>query len=186
MSTSEGPSSSSNEQAFYLEQPQILTEVLDNSALDVRTVMIPDPADWIPMLAVQHRMAQRDIQHLYQLSGEELERSEPLNREIERNYDAIYDATHYLFETYKANREIAHEWLCTRLIFFASAAQAFSQDVWAEISPNNNDDSQDIIIQTMITTRRNDAIAFLQTADSERQRKQATYLRKLKDWTVGK
>jgi hypothetical protein len=100
MSTSEASSSSSNEQTFYLEQPRTLAEVLDNSTLDDRTVMIPDPADWIPMLAVQHRMAQRDIQQLYQLRGEEFDRSESRNREIERNYNAIYDATLHVFETY--------------------------------------------------------------------------------------
>jgi hypothetical protein len=100
----------------------MLAEVLDNSALDDRTVMILDPADWIPMLAEQHRMAQRDIQQLYQLRGEEFDRSESRNREIERNYNAIYDATFPVFETYQSNREVTHEWLRTRLIFFASAA----------------------------------------------------------------
>jgi hypothetical protein len=137
------------------------------------------------MLAVQHRMAQRDIQQLYQLNGEEFDRSEPRNKEIERNYNAIYDATHYVFETFQSNREISHEWLRTRLIFFANAAQAFSQDVWAEIS-QNSDDSQDITIQALMTTRTNDAIAFLQTADSERQREQAIHRRNLKNWTAEK
>jgi hypothetical protein len=153
--------------------------------MEFRTVMISDPADWIPMLAVQHRMAQRDIQHLYQLN-EEFDRNEPRNREIERNYNAIYDATHYVFETYQSNREIAHEWLRTRLMFFARAAQAFSQDIWAEISQNNSDESPDNTIQSLMTTRTNDAIAFLQTADSERQREQAIYRRNLKVWTAGK
>jgi hypothetical protein len=186
MSTSEASSSSSNEQTLYLEQPRTLAEVLDNSTLDDRTVMIPDPADWIPMLAVQHRMAQRDIQQLYQLRGEEFDRSEPRNREIERNYNAIYDVTLHVFETYQSNREVTHEWLRTRLIFFASAAQAFSQDIWAEISQNNSDDSQGITIQALMSTRTNDAIAFLQTADCERQREQALYHRSLKNWTAGK
>lgn len=51
MSTTEGSYSSEEEQKICLTKPRALLEVLNNSVFNSSTVMIRDPADWIPMLA---------------------------------------------------------------------------------------------------------------------------------------
>jgi len=86
-----------------------LTEFIQNSNINKEAIEIQDLAGWIPLLAAQHRVSQRDICQLYQLYGDEFVRNEPRNRETEQNYATLYDGTYYLYETFKAQHEITWE-----------------------------------------------------------------------------
>jgi len=177
-----GPSTSSNVDILRLQYPRTMSNVIDDCTPDDTTVEIRHPAGWIRLMATQHRTAQRDLRQLHQACGGQFNRNDSKIKEIERNYNALYEGTRYLFERYQADREVAHSWLRTELSSIASAAQAFTHDVWEMIRAKNTEDFQNWAIQAIATSRLHDAIVFLETADRERQKEQALYRQNQGNW----
>jgi len=177
-----GPSASSNVDILRLQYPRSMSNVIDDCTPDDTTVEIRHPAGWIRLMATQHRTAQRDLRQLHQACGGQFNRNDSRIKEIERNYNALYEGTRYLFERYQADRGVAHSWLRTELSSVASAAQAFTHDVWEMIQAKNNEGLQNWAVQAIATSRLHDAIVFLETADRERQKEQALYRQNQGNW----
>jgi hypothetical protein len=124
MSANEG--GSSNVTMLRLEYPQTVSEVIQFVEPRLDTVEIPDPPGWLRQLAYQHEQAKRDLQHLYELSGNQLDRNDHRILQIVRNYATIYNGLRYLYEQGKNDSGASHEWLQTELAHTAQAAQSFT------------------------------------------------------------
>jgi hypothetical protein len=81
MSTNGG--GSSNVTMLRLEYPQTVSEVIQFVEPRLDTVEIRDPPSWLRQLVYQHEQAKRDLQHLYELSGNQLGRDDYRIRAIE-------------------------------------------------------------------------------------------------------
>jgi hypothetical protein len=124
MSTNGG--GSSNVTMLRLEYPQTVSEVIQFVEPRLDTVEIRDPPSWLRQLVYQHEQAKRDLQHLYELSGNQLDRDDHRIRAIERSYATIYHGLQYLYEQGKNDTGASHEWLQTELAHTAQAAQCFT------------------------------------------------------------
>jgi hypothetical protein len=87
MSTNGG--GSSNVSMLQLEYPQTVSEVIQFIEPRLDTVEIREPPGWLRLLVHQHEQAKRDLQNLYELSGNQLDRNYHRIRAIERNYANI-------------------------------------------------------------------------------------------------
>jgi hypothetical protein len=171
MSANEG--GSSNVTMLRLEYPQTVSEVIQFVEPRLDTVEISDPPGWLRQLAYQHEHAKRDLQHLYELSGNQLDRNNHRIRAIVRNYATIYNGLRYLYEQGKNDSAASHEWLQTELAHTAQAAQSFTQDVWKAIANLTTEASERLQVQQLQLARNNDVIAFLHAAGAHRDQEVA-------------
>jgi hypothetical protein len=106
---------SSNITMMRLEYPQTVSEVIQFVEPRLDTVEIRDPPGWLRQLVYQHEQAKCDLQHLYELSGNQLDCNDHCIRTIERNYATMYHGLQYLYEQAKNDTGASHEWLQTEL-----------------------------------------------------------------------
>jgi hypothetical protein len=172
MSTNGG--GSSNVTMLRLEYPQTVSEVIQFVEPRLDTVEIRDPPSWLRQLVYQHEQAKRDLQHLYELSGNQLDRDDHRIRAIERSYATIYHGLQYLYEQGKNDTGASHEWLQTELAHTAQAAQCFTQDVWKAITNLTTEAGDRLQAQQLQLARNNDVIAFLHAAGAHRDQEVAT------------
>jgi len=69
---------------------------------------------------------------------------------------------------------VSHEWMQTELMLVANAPQQFTVEVWQVILTRNDKADQQAMYQTIQTTHINDALAFLQMADLQRNQEKTT------------
>jgi hypothetical protein len=124
----------SNVTMLRLEHPQTVSEVIQYVEPRLDTVEIHEPPGWLRQLVYQHEQAKRDLQHLFELNGNHLDRNDHRIRAIERNYATIYHRLQYLYEQVKHDTGASYEWLQTELAHIAQAAQCFTQDIWKAIT----------------------------------------------------
>ena len=70
----------------------------------------------------------------------------------------------------------------TELMAAANASQQFTVEVWQAILTRNKEAGQQAMYQAIQITRINDALAFLQMADLQRNQEQAIFRRNLSEW----
>jgi len=70
----------------------------------------------------------------------------------------------------------------TELMAAANTSQQFTVEVWQAILTRNEEAGQQAMYQAMQITRINDALAFLQTVDLQRNQEQAIFRRHLSEW----
>jgi hypothetical protein len=184
MAPSSKPTPSSNVDMLRLEYPRSLDDVTHDRMIENDTVEIKNPADWARMMINYHHQAQRDLRTLYEACGKQFTRDDYRLRQIEHNYEALFEGCKYLYETQATQTAIGQEWLRTELRAIAGAAQAFSSDVWAVLNEKATDDSQRAAAQAQAIIRMNDALMFLQTADEQRLKEQAQYRSNLETWAT--
>ena len=172
MSTNGG--GSSNVTMLRMEYPQTVSEVIQFVEPRLDTVEIRDPPGWLRQLVYQHEQAKHDLQHLYELSGNQLDCNDHRIRAIERNYATIYHGLQYLYEQGKNDTGASHEWLQTELAHTAHAAQCFTQDVWKAITNLTTEAGERLQAQQLQLARNNDVIAFLHAAGAHRDQEVAT------------
>ena len=180
MSASGAASSTVNQ--LHLEHPRSAEDIYNDTYPDNDSVDIQEPACWLRQLVHQHRQAQTDLQRLRQICGGEYDRSDRRIRSIERNYESIFQSVRYIYEQAKADIGASHEWMQTELMAAANASQQFTVEVWQAILTRNEEAGQQAMYQAMQITRINDALAFLQTADLQRNQEQAIFRRNLSEW----
>jgi hypothetical protein len=173
---------SSTVNLLRLEHPRSANDVYNDTYPNNDSVEIHEPASWLRQLAHQHRLAQADLQRFRQICGGEFDRNERHIRSIERSYETLLQGVRYIYEQSQADREISPEWIQTELMAAANASQQFTMQVWQGILTRNEEAGQQAIYQAMQTTRINDALSFLQTADLQRNQEQAIFHRRLTEW----
>ena len=70
----------------------------------------------------------------------------------------------------------------TELMAAANASQQFTVEVWQAILTHNEEAGQQVMYQAIRINRINDALAFLQTADLQRNHEQAIFRQNLSEW----
>jgi hypothetical protein len=173
MSTCEN--GSSNVTMLRLEYPKTVGEVIQYAEPRLDTIEIREPPGWLRQLVYQHEQAKRDLQHLYELSGNQLDRNDHRIRAIERNNATIYNGLQYLYEQGRNDIGASHEWLQTELAHTAQAAQCFTQDFWKVITTLTTEAEERQQIQQLQLTRNNDVLAFLHAAGAHRDQEVATF-----------
>jgi hypothetical protein len=173
---------SSTVNLLRLEHPRSATDVYNDTYPNNDSVEIHEPASWLRQLAHQHQLAQADLQRFHQICGGEFDRNDRQIRSIERSYELLFQGIQYVYEQTKADGEISPEWRQTELMAVANASQQFTMQVWQGILTRNEEPAQQPIYQAMQTTRINDALSFLQTADLQRNQEQAIFHRRLTEW----
>jgi len=94
---------------------------------------------------------------------------------IEWNYQLLTQALEYVYKTAEANTTVSHEWMQTKLMRTASAAQKFTADIWTAITARNKDQEEKEGHQVTRIIRLNDTLQFLQVTDRKRAEEQQTW-----------
>lgn len=178
--SSEG-NGTSNVTMMRLEYPQTSNEIVQLAAPRLDTIEIRDPPAWLRQLVYQHEQAKRDLQRLYELSGNRLDENNPRIRAIEQNYTTIYRGLQYLYEQGKKDSGASREWVQTELAHTAYAAQCFTEDVWNAILTLTTDPGERQHIQQLQRARNSDVIAFLHSAGTQRDQELANLPRVVND-----
>jgi len=173
MSASGAASSTVNQ--LHLEHPRSAEDIYNDTYPDNDSVEIQEHACWLRQLVHQHRQAQTNLKCLRQICGGEYDRTDRRIRSIGRNYESLFQSVWYIYEQAKADIGASHEWMQTELMAAANASQQFTVEVWQAILTRNEEAGQQAMYQAMQITRINDALAFLQTADLQRNQEQTIF-----------
>jgi hypothetical protein len=173
---------SSTVNLLRLEHPRSDEDVYNDIYPNNDSVEIHEPASWLRQLAHQHQLAQADLQRFRQICGGEFDRTDRHIRSIERSYDVLFQGIRYVYEQTQADGGISPEWMQTELMAVANATQQFTMQVWQGTLTRNEQTGQQATYLAMQTTRINDALSFLQTADLQRNQEQAIFRRHLAEW----
>jgi hypothetical protein len=165
-----------------LEYPQTADEAINDEEPGNETVDILKPANWLRQMAQQQQQAQRDLQRLRQVCGGQFNRDDRRIRAIERQYTILFNGMRYIYEQAKSDCTASPEWLQTELMAVAQAAQAFTDDVWETIIARNEDPERAAQYHVLQSTRINDAVVLLRTADLERNQEQQQFRTAVQRW----
>ena len=175
---------SSNVDMLRLEQPQTAIEIYHGTRPSLDTVEIHQPAAWVRLLVQQQRQAHRDLRELKRALGDKFDRTDLEVMEIERNYQVLCEAVHYLYSQQEADSTASNEWIQTELMRAANASQQFTADVWRTIVEKNAETTMADHQRGLQITRLNDALAFIQTADGPRRQEQASFNHNVEQWAA--
>jgi hypothetical protein len=173
---------SSTVNLLRLEHPRSADDIYNDTYPNNDSVEIHEPASWLRQLAHQYQLAQADLLQFHQICGGECDRNDRPIRSMERSYEVLLQGVRYIYEQTQADAEISPEWMQTELMAAANASQQFTMQVWQGILTHNQEIGQQAIYQAIQTTRINNALSFLQTADLQRNQEQVLFYRRLTEW----
>ena len=167
-----------------LEAPRDLLQITNGIPPLEQAIEVADPAVWVRTMARQQRHAENDLRQLTQQCGNTNDRTDQRMQPIEEAYQTLAEGTRYVYDRVNANEEIAEAWVHSELANAANAYQTLAYNVWQAILKRSSDDNQRQICQATQLTRVNDALAFLNEANSARSQHLATFQGNVELWAA--
>jgi hypothetical protein len=158
-----------------LEYPRTSEEIFSNAVTTNDPVEVINPAAWVRQMAGMYIQAQRDLRQYQEALGAQFDRQHERVRAIEASYNTLCGAMRYVYQQAQADATASREWIQTELIQAANAASNFTSDVWKEITAHAADAPRANYYQQVQTTRLDDAIALLSSANIQRNQQQTAF-----------
>jgi len=155
-----------------LEYPRNIENVYNDTYPENDSIEIWESASWLRQLAHQHQLAQTDLQWLHHICVGEFDQNDRRIHLIEQSYATLFQSLQYIYKQAKADVGASYEWMQTELMVVTNAAQQFTVELWQAILTCNEEAGQQAIYQAIQTTHINDALAFLQMVDLQRNHEQ--------------
>jgi len=135
-------------------------------------------------MARQQQQAENDLRQLTQLCGNTIDRTDQWMQQIKKAYQTLVEGTRYVYDRVNTNEEIAEAWVHSELANAANAYQTLAHNVWQAILEQTSEDNQRQICQATQLTRVNDALAFLNEANTAQSQHLATFQRNVELWAA--
>ena len=169
---------------LHLEAPRDLLQITDGTPAHEHAIEMANPAVWVRTMACQQQQAENDLCQLIQLCGNTIDRTDQWMQQIEKAYQTLAEGTRYVYDRVNANEEIAELWVRSKLANAANTYQIRAHNVWQAILERTSEDNQRQICQDTQLTRVNDALAFLNEANTTRSQHLATFQENVELWAA--
>jgi len=157
---------SSDFNMLRLEAPRDLVQITEETPAPEQALRVANPAVWVRTIARQQQQVKNDLRQLTELCGNTIDRTDQRMQQIEKAYRILAEGTRYVYDRVNANEEIAEACVHSELANAANVYQTLAQNVWQAIMERTTDDNQRQICQATQLTRVNDALAFLNEANT--------------------
>jgi len=167
-----------------LEAPQDLVQITEETPAPEQALEVANPAVWVRTMARQQQQVKNDLRQLTELCGNTIDRTDQRMQQIEKAYRILAEGTRYVYDRVNANEEIAEACVHSELANAANVYQTLAQNVWQAIMERTTNDNQRQICQATQLTRVNDALAFLNEANTAQSQHLATFQGNVELWAA--